>query len=221
MAREPIGTICVTLASSIRWRHRQGWMLVYRTYLKYSSYWMLSSLLFRKKAHDFSYPRWKSYAYKPRFRKFLIIWKWPKTWVGGFSSSSLVQPALSKARPSCGVPPPWGASWSLWVVVPPLWVVLRSCQGWRNPLQKMPPPPLINGIRRALFQLRLFLSTFTRPRSWGVFLFSAALGNEEGGGPYQAAISLSTTNLPSVLERRGRGGAQLWPLCSLLFPCAK
>lgn len=57
-------------------------------------------------AHDFSYPRRKSYAYNPWFRKCLIIWKWPKARVSRFSSSSsLVQPALSKAQSQLwGVP---------------------------------------------------------------------------------------------------------------------
>lgn len=96
----------------------------------------------------------------PWFRKFLIIWKWPKAWVSMFlSSSSLAQPGLSKAwLRLCPLleEPHGGCGWHFLLC----WWLSELLPRLKEATSKDTTTPLINGIRRTLLQPRLSLSSF-------------------------------------------------------------
>lgn len=78
---------------------------------------------------------------------------------------------------------------------------LSSCQGWKKPLQRVLPPPLINGIRRALPQPGLRLSTFPQAPFFRVCSLLSGFG--KNWGPLCQAALYQVQAHPSVLGMRG------------------
>lgn len=117
----------------------------------------------------------------------------------GFSLLPLWAWSQRGPAPAAGRSPPCGASWRLWVAVPPTLVALSSCQGWRKPLQKMLPPPLINGIRRPCLSPGIPKHFSAVPPFQGLS-FWVGLGSL---GAFLPGSSLQVQTHPSVLGMWG------------------
>lgn len=129
----------------------------------------LFPLLLSKKPHDFGYARRKIYVCNSKSKKFRKIWRQPKAWVSGF----LFPLFPSVAWLQQGLVPAVGCPSAKRSLVEPVGGSssnaggsLSSCQGPVKPLQRTPPPPLINGFR-GLLQLRLVRRSASQALSGG------------------------------------------------------